>query len=330
MLVFVRTKTACAELSQKLEARGYAASFLNGDVPQKKRERTIEWFKSGRFDILVATDVAARGLDVERISHVINYDIPYDTEAYIHRIGRTGRAGRSGEAILFVTPRERRMLIAIERATNQKINMMQMPSTEDINNKRIADFKQRISDTLATEELGLYYQIVEQYRQEHNVPALNIASALAKLVQGDEPMLLEKNSVRKKHSQITGRDALTAPEPGMERFRIEVGSDHGVKPGNIVGAIANEAGIDSQYIGKIDICNDYSTVELPQGMPREIFRGLKKVWVAGLQLKISRVHDAEGKTKKGKRRVGIRDSASVKTKGSKNVRRKRAKSKKKF
>ncbi|MBM2830299.1 MAG: deaD, partial [Gammaproteobacteria bacterium] len=191
MLVFVRTKTQTVELSEKLEARGYASAPLNSDISQKVREQTVKRFKTGNLDILVATDVAARGLDIDRISHVINYDIPNDPGAYIHRIGRTGRAGRSGQAILFVAPRERHLLKAIEKATQQKITMMDLPTTETINNERIARFKQRITDTLAAGDLVFFQQMMEQYQQERNVPALDIAAALAKLVQGDNPLLLK-------------------------------------------------------------------------------------------------------------------------------------------
>ena len=194
MLIFVRTKTATVELSAKLEARGYASTPLNGDIKQNQRERSIESLKRGKLDILVATDVAARGLDVERITHVINYDIPHDTEGYVHRIGRTGRAGRQGDAILFVAPREKSMLHAIERATNQKIEIMELPSTELINDQRMAKFKQRITDTLASEELGLFYQMIEQYQQEHNVPVLEIAAALGLLLQGETPLMLQAKS----------------------------------------------------------------------------------------------------------------------------------------
>ena len=190
IIVFVRTKSITVELSEKLEARGYASAPLNGDIPQKIREKTIENLKSGKLDILVATDVAARGLDVDRISHIINYDIPYDTESYVHRVGRTGRAGRSGDAILFVAPRERRMLSAIEQATRQKIDLMELPSPEKINNQRIARFKQRITDTLAAGELNFFSSLMEQYHKEHNVPALDIAAALARLLQGETPLLL--------------------------------------------------------------------------------------------------------------------------------------------
>lgn len=332
MLVFVRTKTATIELAEKLEARGHASAALNGDIAQNLRERTIKQLKDGKLDIIVATDVAARGLDVERISHVINYDIPYDTEAYIHRIGRTGRAGRSGQAILFVTPRERHLLRAIEKATRQSIESMELPSTEAVNDKRIARFKQRISDALAVDGLDFFQQLITQYQQEHDVPAINIAAALAKLLQGDAPLLLKPQPVsaktddkktpprnrkepreddrqgsQKQRSQpyASGREKIKTrqsgkPEQGMERFRIEIGHQHKVKPGNIVGAIANEAGLDSAYIGQIHIFDDHSTVDLPEGMPREVFRSLKKVWVCGQQLKMSHL---EPKTKPAKSKI---------------------------
>jgi len=299
ILIFVRTKVATAELAERLDARGYAASALNGDMPQAQREQMIERLKSGKLDILVATDVAARGLDVDRISHVINFDIPNDAEAYIHRIGRTGRAGRKGEAILFVAPRERRMLGAIEAATRQKIERLELPSAEAVNNKRIAAFKQKITDTLAGGELKFMQSIVEQYQQEHDVPGLEIAAALAKLTLGDQPLLLEPDpEPRRRDTGPKERDerreprtarAHVPPAADMERFRIEVGHVHGVKPGNIVGAIASEAGVDGRHIGAIEIQSDFSLVDLPVGMPREIFRDLKKVWVCGQQLRISRL-----------------------------------------
>ena len=346
MLIFVRTKTATVELSAKLEARGYASTPLNGDIKQNQRERSIESLKRGKLDILVATDVAARGLDVERITHVINYDIPHDTEGYVHRIGRTGRAGRQGDAILFVAPREKSMLHAIERATNQKIEIMELPSTELINDQRMAKFKQRITDTLASEELGLFYQMIEQYQQEHNVPVLEIAAALGLLLQGETPLMLQAKShhfkedkswqndetkprkgrggdrgkergrmrdkVRGKDQDKTSKKELPLEE-GMERFRIEVGHNHDVKPNNIVGAIANEAGLDSQHIGRINIYDDFSVIDLPEGMPKDVFSDLKKVWVAGKQLHISLLkkerksrgsspRDREGSKGKGERK----------------------------
>ena len=297
-ILFVRTRTATVELARRLEARGYAAAAINGDMAQKQREQMVERLKSGEIDILVATDVAARGLDVERISHVINYDIPNDPEAYIHRIGRTGRAGRQGDAILFVAPRERRMLRAIEKATRQKIEPLELPSTETVNNKRIANFKQRISDILAAGELEFMEGLLEQYQREHDVPPLEIAAALAKMMLGDRSLLLEPErkkprtepakAVSPGKEKPVKRKKKKIPE-GMERFRIEVGHDHGVKPGNIVGAIANEAGLDSKYIGHIDIHDQYSLVELPVGMPKEIFQDLKKTRICSRPLRIARL-----------------------------------------
>lgn len=305
VLIFVRTKTATAELADRLEARGYSAAAMNGDMPQRQREQTVERLKNGSLDILIATDVAARGLDVDRISHVINYDIPYDTEAYIHRIGRTGRAGRSGEAILFVAPRERRMLGSIERATRQKIEPLQLPTTETVNNKRIADFKQKITDILAAGELSFMQNLVEQYQQEHDVPALEIASALAQLAIGNSPLLLKNDKERTPRRGEQNRDSQQGPEARQRRgsrggndfefetYRVEVGHEHGAKPGNIVGALANEAGIGSDAIGRVTIEGSYSTVQLPEGMPDELYRDLQKVWVCGQMLKISLLEDKQ-------------------------------------
>ncbi len=284
MIVFVRTKVATVELSEKLEARGYNAAPLSGDVPQNQRERTVERLKQGKLDILVATDVAARGLDVDRISHVINYDMPYDPEAYVHRIGRTGRAGREGEAILFVTPREKRMLNTLERSTKQRIAQMEMPSTEVVNDQRIARFKQKITDTLAQEDSQFFVQILEQYEQAHDVPAIEIAGALAKMVQGEEPLLIEEKAKPARRDAGTG--AATG-SVGMERFRVEVGSQHRVKPGHIVGAIANETGLANKFIGRITINEDHSTVDLPVGIPQETFDLLKQVQVLGHPMNIS-------------------------------------------
>ena len=319
LLMFVRTKIATTELAERLEARGYAAAALNGDMPQKSREQMVERLKKGSLDILVATDVAARGLDVERISHVVNYDIPYDAEAYIHRIGRTGRAGRQGDAILFVAPRERRMLSTIERATRQKIEPLELPSTEVVNNKRIAAFKQGISDTLAAGELDFMQSLVEQYQQEHDVPALEIAAALASISIGDRQLLLKpdkqkparastgkrtervESGKRKERVEPRQRKSRDRPARGMERFRIEVGYQHGVKPGNIVGAIANEAGLDAEHIGHIDIHTEFSLVDLPTGMPKEVFQDLRKVRVCGQRIDISRLEQAGKKKKAGRR-----------------------------
>ncbi|MDQ6960521.1 MAG: DEAD/DEAH box helicase, partial [Mariprofundaceae bacterium] len=322
VIVFVRTKTATEELANKLEARGFAATALNGDIAQKQREATVNRLKKGHLDILVATDVAARGLDVQRISHVINYDIPHDTESYIHRIGRTGRAGREGDAILFVSPREKRMLYAIERATKKTIEQFQMPTTDVINDKRIAEFKDRITETLESGEgLELFADIIEQYRQEHDIPANEIAAALAKMVQGDKPLLLKDQPQPRQERERSERPARSdrnprfdapedkrrstrnasrdqysdddikpnrerssrgpKPEQGMQRYRLEVGEEHGVKPGNIVGAIANELGLESEFIGRVQIHDDHTTVDLPEGMPKAIFNDLKQVQVCG-------------------------------------------------
>lgn len=318
MIIFVRTKTATVELAEKLQARGHSAAAINGDMSQAIRERTIEQLKKGKVDILIATDVAARGLDVKRITHVVNYDIPYDTESYTHRIGRTGRAGRTGDAILFVSPRERRLLKNIERATRQPVEQMQLPSTEFINNTRIKRFKQQITDTLATDELSFFEQLIEQYQSEHDVPAIEIAAALAKIAQGDTPLLV-KDSPRKSRSTDSSsrqkQDRNDRPEPRrkqrksaieMELFRIEVGQQHGVKPGNIVGAIANEIGIDGEHIARIKIEDDFSTVELPAGMPKDLFQALKKVRVAGRPLNISKINGQSSQTKKRNTESGKR------------------------
>jgi ATP-dependent RNA helicase DeaD len=317
MLVFTRTKQATVELAEKLEARGFAAAPLNGDIAQPLRERTIARLKAGQIDILVATDVAARGLDVDRISHVVNYDVPYDTESYVHRIGRTGRAGRKGEAILFIAPRERNMLRAIERATRQVIEPMNLPSVDAVNTLRIAKFKQRITETIAKGDSNLYRPVLEQLETESGMALIDIAAALASLSQGSTPLLLAQKPERPADAQLPRRERDSpreetrsaprerppAPERDsrreerpsksgpaqMETFRIEVGSVHGIKPGNIVGAIANEADIEGVHIGRVDIREDHSYVDLPEGMPKEIFKQLQKVRVAGRELRISRV-----------------------------------------
>lgn len=289
IIIFVRTRLATVELADKLTARGYTAAALNGDIPQKQREATVEKLRAGRIDILVATDVAARGLDVARISHVINYDIPYDVEAYIHRIGRTGRAGRSGEAILFAANRERRLLRAIEKATGKQIEKMELPSPDEVTDKRTARFKARITESLASRDLSIYRDIIGQYQKEEGVPVIEIAAALADMAQGDKPLVARPAKPKEKTAPPKKRDVLDAPDEGMERFRIEVGHQHGVKPSNIVGAIGNEAELDSEHIGRIVIHDDHSTVDLPEGMPKDLFRHLKGVWVSGQRLQISRL-----------------------------------------
>ena len=313
MLVFVRTKLETTELAERLEARGFNVAALHGDIPQQQRERTIARLKAGQIDIVVATDVAARGLDVERISHVVNYDIPYDSQTYVHRIGRTGRAGRNGEAILFVAPRERNMLRIIERTTRQPIEQMQLPSVADVNEQRILKFKETLASAVRSGEGKVFQPLIEEIEREQNLPAVELAAALASLLQGPAPFLLAPQSVVQ-HSETppdsprseprarkggAGRDGEPASEPRthrsskkgprLETYRIEVGHAHGVQPGNIVGAIANEAGLDGRNIGHIDIRDDHSFVDLPEGMPQEIFENLRAVRVRGTELRISRV-----------------------------------------
>ncbi|MEO8008511.1 MAG: DEAD/DEAH box helicase [Betaproteobacteria bacterium] len=310
MLVFVRTRQETTELAERLEARGFGAAPLSGDIEQKLRERTVNRLKSGDLDIIVATDVAARGLDVERVSHVVNYDVPTDTESYVHRIGRTGRAGRSGEAILFVTPRERHMLRIIERATRQSIAAMELPSAAAVNEQRLAKLRDRIGEILGTAELapGLepFKNMIEQTQRSQSASPLAIAAALAYMAQGETPLMSESPPARQRsddradkrerprtesprsHTGEPPRRPRRGPEAGMQTYRIEVGHQHGVKPANIVGAIANEAQMDSQHIGRIEIFDDHSLVDLPEGMPKEIHRELQKVWVAGQQLRLSK------------------------------------------
>ncbi|RRJ82669.1 DEAD/DEAH box helicase [Aestuariirhabdus litorea] len=317
VLVFVRTKTSTVDLAEKLSARGYACEALNGDIPQNQRERTVDRLKKGALDILIATDVVARGLDVERISHVVNFDIPYDVESYVHRIGRTGRAGRKGEALLFVAPRERRMLKTIERVTRQPIAPMEIPSAVDINQHRISRFKQQILDTLENQNIDLYHRMVAELSEDQEIDPLAIAAALASLTQKGKPFLLNENEPKPRKESVRVVDAAPAkrperakrnderkkpkstsdrplplkdhPEVVMERFKVDVGYEHGVKPGNLVGAIANEAEIDSQFIGHIEIFDDFSTVDLPEGMPKETFEALRRTWVCQQKLNIRRL-----------------------------------------
>jgi ATP-dependent RNA helicase DeaD len=295
MLVFVRTKIAAAELSEKLEARGYACAVLSGDISQGLREKTIERLKDGRLDIIVATDVAARGLDVDRISHVINYDIPHDTETYVHRIGRTGRAGRQGDAILFVSAREKRMLRAIEQATRQPIQPMQLPSPADIADRRIVQFKQLITDTIEDQDLSWFETLISSYQQDQDLSWREIAAALSFLVQRDRPLAPPQESTppltepcAPDWAEVLGKAAHTE----MQRFRIEVGREHGVKPKQIVGAIAHEVNLHPRYIGQIKFFETYSTVYLPTAMPKQVLTHLTQVRVCGQPLQV-RVFDSK-------------------------------------
>ena len=307
MLVFVRTKQSTVELAEKLQARGFAAAALNGDLQQSQRERTVAQLKAGQIDILVATDVAARGLDVERIGHVVNFDVPYDTESYVHRIGRTGRAGRSGEAILFIAPRERNMLHAIERATRQPIETMTLPTIDDVNAKRVAKFKERIAAALTSEVAATYRAVVEEFAHETGVDIVDVAAALAQLAQGKTPLLLNAKRAAAEEEKAHAHERAHArerPHAGdaeprrrsrgarfdpQDMYRLAVGSVHGVQPGNIVGAIANEAKLDGSQINGIDIRGDHSFVRLPEDMPPAVIARLQRVRVKGQLLSISRV-----------------------------------------
>ena len=306
MIIFVRTKSETVQLAEKLQARGFNCGAINGDMGQSSREQMIEKLKAGKIDILSATDVAARGLDVDRISHVVNYDIPYDAESYIHRVGRTGRAGRKGEAILFVAPRERRMLGTIERATNQKIEMMELPSTEMVNDKRIANFKQKITNTIAANDMGYFTELLQGYCTEHNVPAIEVASALAKIMHKKKPLLLK--TLDKARMEAQGYDTsgkygelkVRKPAKGMEYFIIEVGRNHKINPGMIMDALSEKENgvVEREHIGRISIMDEYSCVELPEGMPKEIVNHLKEMEIAGQKLNITRLDKSFFKPRK--------------------------------
>ena len=306
LLIFVRTKTATSNLAEKLSARGFTAEAINGDIAQNQRERIIQQLKNGKIDILVATDVAARGLDVDRISHVVNYDIPQDPESYVHRIGRTGRAGREGKAILFVAPRERRMLKTIERITRQPIDPMLLPTAKIINEQRVNNFKQRITDTLDNQELAIFEELILDYQKEHEIDAFKISSALALMAQGTEPLLLNEKEInqasfdeknKNKISVSVHADSLKDnPAIKMRRYRVAVGRKDNIKPGNVLGAIANEAEISSEFIGAIQIFQDFTTVDLPDEMPKETLQILKNTRVFDKKLNIEELNDSNNIT----------------------------------
>jgi len=329
MLIFVRTKQATAEVAERLEARGFDAVPLSGDLAQSLRERTLNRLKDGKIDIVVATDVAARGLDVDRITHVLNYDIPYDTESYVHRIGRTGRAGREGNAILFVTPRENRLLAMIEKETRQKIEKMNLPTGEQISNKRVAKFKEEITKTVQEQSaLKEFRNLIEELAMEQAMDVADIAAALAYMSQEEQPLFpkmepLEANAPakgRERHEE--GRDRfgergersergerkgrrdrgdrggsggsfndLEPPEAGMERYYLGVGKMDNVSPRDIVGAIANEADLESKYIGHIKLFEKFSTVDLPEAMPEDVLKILRKMTIKNRPSKIRLMTD---------------------------------------
>jgi ATP-dependent RNA helicase DeaD len=283
MIVFVRTKQATEVVAERLRARGFSAAAINGDIPQVQRERTIAALRDGGVDILVATDVAARGLDVERISHVLNYDIPHDTESYVHRIGRTGRAGRSGSALLFVSPRERHLLRAIEKATRQTLTEAELPTVEDVNAQRVVKFRDSITDALNAPGIELFRGLVEDYGRENNVPMAEIAAALAVQSRDGEEFLMgpEPPSSERPRREDRPEGQKRRPSDGMATYRISVGKRHKVGPGAIVGAIANEGGLHRSDFGHITIRPDFSLVELPAKLPRRTLKALERTRISG-------------------------------------------------
>ncbi len=285
VIIFVRTKSASEDVAERLRSRGFAAEAINGDLSQVQREKVIGQLRDGRLDLLVATGVAARGLDVERVSHVLNYDIPTDPESYVHRVGRTGRAGRSGEAILFVTPRESGLLKSIEKATRQPLTEMQLPTAAEVNAQRVAKFHDAITAALAAEQsVAMFRGLVLDYAQEHDVPLADIAAALAALAREDEGFLLPPDSARPpREKRPLERKPGRTPDHKYATYRISVGHQHRVSPAQIVGAIANEGGLDRDAFGKIDIRRDYSLVELPARLPKATLQALSTTRI-GTQL----------------------------------------------
>lgn len=305
VIVFVRTKSSTEEVAEVLQQQGHRAMAMHGDITQALRERIIMQFKQGAIDILVATDVAARGLDVDRVTHVINYDMAHDCETYVHRIGRTGRAGRSGVTILFATPKESRMLTTIERHTRQRIEKIMVPNDHMIQVARQKRFMSNITERLQNEHLPSYRNIIETYLKENDATAVDVAAALALLLNQDKPwqqqVVAPKLARPAKEARVRNTETRSArlstgssgeqkrfrDDYPQELFRIDVGRVHGVKPGNIVGAIANEAGLQSRFITGLKIHDDHSTVRLPKGMAKEVFHDLNKAWVCGRQLKLT-------------------------------------------
>jgi ATP-dependent RNA helicase DeaD len=359
IIVFVRTKRATEEVAEQLVTRGFNAVPINGDIVQQQRERVIDQLKTGRIKILVATDVAARGIDVDRVTHVINYDVPNNPESYTHRIGRTGRAGRKGTAILFIAPKDKYLLRNIERVTKQEIELMEPPSTKTINERRVTAFKQRITAAIANEDTSFFEKLLAQYIEETDAEPVKIAAALAKLLQGNNEFLLQKSApaaprerdsrdrdsrersrsdsrsesrsdsrsqprgdFREKYQDKfpvnkgrggassrdrdsgrsstgsrdrdssrgdEGRTSRFAKDAGMDQYRVDIGGDDGIQPKNLVGAIANTAGIEGRLIGKIKIEPKFSFIDLPKGMPRNVLQTLQKLKVSGKQMNLQKV-----------------------------------------
>lgn len=311
MIIFVRTKQATEEVAEKLRARGFSVAAINGDIAQAQRERTIAALRDGGIDILVATDVAARGLDVERISHVLNYDIPHDTESYVHRIGRTGRAGRSGTAVLFVSPRERHLLKAIEKATRQTLTEAELPTVEDVNAQRMAKFADSITGALGSPGLDLFRKLVQDYEREHNVPMADIAAALAvQSRDGEEFLMAPEPPPRRRERPDRDGERRERPEKSrgtrsFQTYRIAVGKRHKIGPGAIVGAIANEGGLHRSDFGHITIGPDFSLVELPAKLPRATLKKLERTRISGVLIDL-RPDLGSGKSSDKSRRGGAK------------------------
>ena len=310
MLVFVRTKQSTVDLAERLQARGFAAVALNGDIQQSVREKTVQQLKDGKIDILVATDVAARGLDVKRITHVVNFDVPYDTESYVHRIGRTGRAGRSGEAILFIAPRERNLLRLIEKHTRQTIEPMSLPTVDDVNARKLAKFKARIGEALATGPADFFRKAVQEVALETGADLLSVAAATASLVEGGTPVQSTastqtytppafdrggEDDPRKPRRErepaadlphVADKDFAFEDDGKQTTWRLAVGLQHGAHPGAIVGAIANEARLAGPQINGVDIRGSYTLVRLPANLSRSVIERLSKVRVRGQALNL--------------------------------------------
>jgi ATP-dependent RNA helicase DeaD len=340
IIIFVRTKLATEELATKLNARGFSAAALNGDIPQAAREKTVDRLKKSKIDILVGTDVVARGLDVERISHVINYDVPYDTEAYVHRIGRTGRAGRSGEAILFIAPREKRMLKAIEKVSGREIKRMDIPTASKINELRIEQFKQSVLDVIESADLSFYQELIENLVEERKADPVMLAAALAHIKQGGRSLLIDTrnddkiNKERGEHSRNKDDSSRKEvkygpikplkdhPDVALTRYKIHAGRRDGVSPGQIVAAIANAADISSEYIGQIELYETFSSVDLPEGMPKELLHTLEKTRVSNRPMRLEELKKGadtnNGEHKSPKRRRPNKDQKM--RKGSKGPR----------
>ncbi len=307
VIIFARTKAITLTVAETLEAGGHQVAVLNGDVPQNQRERTVERLRSGSVDILVATDVAARGLDVERIGLVINYDMPFDSEAYVHRIGRTGRAGRTGEAVLFVTPRERRFIRNLERATGQPIEAMEVPGNTAINQGRLDRLRKRLSDAAQSQrpdadEAALLQELMQRVATELELSPEQLAMAALNLAIGPDALLRKGDDDWIQNTRRNDRDRdrhsgdrrerrerpARAPEENMQRYRVEVGHRDRVKPGNLVGAIAGETGLQGRMIGRIQIFDNHSLVDLPKGMPEDVFNSLQRLRVMNRELQISK------------------------------------------